>query len=113
MATPGGQAIYVAPDGVVSYTAAHSAYVPPGSTMKGFYTRTVASSCSAEQTTLLDFCSVDGADKGVYACPNPDIAATWVLVAAGRQSRASSGDCVLLEGLELRKSEVEIGAWQY
>ncbi|KAF9880691.1 hypothetical protein CkaCkLH20_01733 [Colletotrichum karsti] len=113
VSTPGGQAIYVAPDGVVSYTAAHSAYMPPGSTTKGFYAKTMASSCSAERTEMLDFLSVDGADKGLFACPNPDLAGTWVLVAAGRESRALKGDCVVLEGLELRRSEVEIGAWQY
>ncbi|QPG95080.1 hypothetical protein C2857_007595 [Epichloe festucae Fl1] len=33
---PGGQQVYVAPDGSLSYTQAHSAFVPPGSTRDGF-----------------------------------------------------------------------------
>ncbi|KAI1163486.1 hypothetical protein F5B18DRAFT_317611 [Nemania serpens] len=33
---PGGQQVYVAPDGSLSYTQAHSAYIPTGSTVDGF-----------------------------------------------------------------------------
>ncbi|KAI0097989.1 hypothetical protein GGR51DRAFT_566031 [Nemania sp. FL0031] len=33
---PGGQQVYVAPDGSLSYTQAHSAYVPEGSLVTGF-----------------------------------------------------------------------------
>ncbi|KAI3340904.1 hypothetical protein F4824DRAFT_449926 [Ustulina deusta] len=33
---PGGQQIYIAPDGSLSYTQAHSAYIPAGSTITGF-----------------------------------------------------------------------------
>ena len=33
---PGGQAIYVAPSGALSFTTAHSAYIPPGSAVTGF-----------------------------------------------------------------------------
>ncbi|KAK3207764.1 hypothetical protein GRF29_96g387428 [Pseudopithomyces chartarum] len=36
---PGGQQVYVAPDGALSYTQAHSAYVPEGSVRDG-WTRT-------------------------------------------------------------------------
>ncbi|KAI1292388.1 hypothetical protein F5Y03DRAFT_375970 [Xylaria venustula] len=33
---PGGQQVYLAPDGSLSYTQAHSAYIPPGSIVTGF-----------------------------------------------------------------------------
>ncbi|KAI1125614.1 hypothetical protein F5Y10DRAFT_226818 [Nemania abortiva] len=33
---PGGQQVYVAPDGSLSYTQAHSAYIPEGSIITGF-----------------------------------------------------------------------------
>jgi len=33
---PGGQQVYVAPDGALSYTQAHSASYPPGSQFGGF-----------------------------------------------------------------------------
>lgn len=33
---PGGQQVYVAPDGALSYTQAHSAYVPEGSVRDGW-----------------------------------------------------------------------------
>ncbi|KAI1736034.1 hypothetical protein F4680DRAFT_433192 [Xylaria scruposa] len=33
---PGGQQVYIAPDGSLSFTQAHSAYIPPGSTVTGF-----------------------------------------------------------------------------
>lgn len=85
--------------------------MPPGSTTSGFYGKVLASDCSPDVARVLDFMSADGA--GVYACPNPGEENTWLLVAAGKQSRALRGDCVLLEGLELRASEVEVGAWQY
>ncbi|KAL0942963.1 IgE-binding protein [Colletotrichum truncatum] len=114
VAVPGGQTVFIAPDGIVSYTAAHSTRIPEGSTKKGFYKKTLVSTCSAEHTQLLDFLSADNADlEGVYACPNPDLERTWLLAAAGQKSKALNGDCVRLEGLELQKSEVEIGAWQY
>ncbi|KAG6025403.1 hypothetical protein E4U41_001529 [Claviceps citrina] len=33
---PGGQQVYVAPDGSLSFTRPHSAYIPPGSNVTGF-----------------------------------------------------------------------------
>ncbi|KAI0447264.1 hypothetical protein F4803DRAFT_546478 [Xylaria telfairii] len=36
VSVPGGQQVYVAPDGTLSYTQAHSAAIPPGSTVVGF-----------------------------------------------------------------------------
>ncbi|KAI0808872.1 hypothetical protein GGR55DRAFT_189171 [Xylaria sp. FL0064] len=36
VSVPGGQQVYIAPDGSLSYTQAHSAYIPPGSIVTGF-----------------------------------------------------------------------------
>ncbi|KAI1809012.1 hypothetical protein GGS20DRAFT_468080 [Poronia punctata] len=38
---PGGQQVYLAPDGSLSFTQAHSAYIPEGSTISGFYLDTI------------------------------------------------------------------------
>ncbi|EOD48974.1 hypothetical protein GTA08_BOTSDO10587 [Neofusicoccum parvum] len=37
-AVPGGQQVYIAPDGSLSFTQAHSAYIPEGSVTDGFTT---------------------------------------------------------------------------
>ncbi|KAJ0375275.1 hypothetical protein COL26b_006486 [Colletotrichum chrysophilum] len=115
---PGGQDIYVDPEGFVDFTQAHSAGYPPNSTLQeGFYKTTAkpSSPCEAEPPTdLLDFCDPKNAtSEGVYACPYPDIAGTWVLVAGSARARARRGDCERLEGLELHESEIKLGAWQY
>ncbi|KAI0434895.1 hypothetical protein F5Y09DRAFT_295151 [Xylaria sp. FL1042] len=36
VSVPGGQQVYIAPDGTLSFTQAHSAYIPPGSIVTGF-----------------------------------------------------------------------------
>ncbi|KAF4831949.1 putative secreted protein [Colletotrichum tropicale] len=115
---PGGQNIYVDPEGFVGFTQAHSASVPANSTMmKGFHRTTAkpSSPCDAERPTdLLDFCDPkNAASKGVYACPYPDLEGTWVLVAGSARARVRRGDCERLEGLELHESEIKLGAWQY
>lgn len=43
---PGGQQVYVAPNGALSYTTAHSAYIPEGSIVTGF-NRTAAPNSDA------------------------------------------------------------------
>jgi hypothetical protein len=57
---PGGQQVYVAPDGALSYTQAHSAYIPPGSIVDGF------SRTEGEQFGNLAF------KDGLIACPTED-----------------------------------------
>ncbi|KAI1329923.1 hypothetical protein F5Y16DRAFT_416543 [Xylariaceae sp. FL0255] len=41
---PGGQALYIAPDNTLSFTAAHSAAMPQGSKTLGFYNETTGNS---------------------------------------------------------------------
>ncbi|KAF2197067.1 hypothetical protein GQ43DRAFT_403814 [Delitschia confertaspora ATCC 74209] len=54
---PGGQQVYVAPDGSLSYTAPHSAYVPEGSIRDGWY------KTEGDMFGNLKF------EKGLIACP--------------------------------------------
>ena len=54
---PGGQQVYVAPDGTVSYTTAHSAYKPDGSIVDGW------SKTEGENFGFLTF------KDGLIACP--------------------------------------------
>ena len=58
VAVPGGQRIYVAPDGQVKYSVPHANYVPNGSFVGGWYTKTVMSDC-APTTDVLDFYAVN------------------------------------------------------
>tara|TARA_R110002003_G_scaffold63_7_gene5852 strand:+ start:13686 stop:14000 length:315 start_codon:yes stop_codon:yes gene_type:complete len=57
---PGGQQVYVAPDGALSYTQAHSAYIPTGSIVDGFSREYPA---AGQQFGYLNF------DTGFVACP--------------------------------------------
>lgn len=57
---PGGQQVYVRPDGSLGYTTAHSASMPPGSTVTGF-SRTPAP--NSDQFGYLNW------DCGFLACP--------------------------------------------
>jgi hypothetical protein len=77
---PGGQEAYVAPDGALSYTQAHSAYVPEGSVRDqfsreapsgtnsfgylNFETGFVACPATAPETGYQVFGQVDGATFG-------------------------------------------------
>ncbi|KAI1111880.1 hypothetical protein F5Y14DRAFT_442982 [Nemania sp. NC0429] len=58
---PGGQQVYIAPDGSLSYTQAHSAYIPTGSTVNGFSRFT--STAFAAPTLLYS------AGRSWYLCP--------------------------------------------
>jgi hypothetical protein len=57
---PGGQQVYVAPDGALSYTGAHSAYIPTGSIVDGFSREQPS---GGSQFGTLNF------DTGFVACP--------------------------------------------
>lgn len=54
---PGGQQVYIGPDGAMSYTQAHSAYVPPGSIRDGW------SKTEGENFGNLQW------ERGLIACP--------------------------------------------
>jgi len=54
---PGGQQVYIAPDGTMSYTSPHSAYMPTGSIIDGW------NKTEGTQFGYLTF------DEGLVACP--------------------------------------------
>ncbi|KAL8923202.1 MAG: hypothetical protein Q9208_004765 [Pyrenodesmia sp. 3 TL-2023] len=70
---PGGQRIYVSPTGALSFTTAHSAFIPPGSTIETFkatpgipYNATTTGSGGAiGRFTFVGW----GATTGFLACP--------------------------------------------
>jgi len=98
---PGGQQVYVAPDGALSYTQAHSAYIPPGSVVDQF-SKTAPS--GGQSFGYLNF------ETGFVACPAAD--ATQGYQVFGQVDGATFGpDCL---GFSALTSAVDApGAWQY
>lgn len=94
---PGGQQVYVAPNGAVSYTQAHSAYAPPGSEFSGF-------SLSGDVFRFGDF--------DFYACPPADGSSDFQLYVGFQQVKDNS-DCIQID-LEITPSNTTgFAAWQY
>ncbi|KAB8446235.1 hypothetical protein FH972_025217 [Carpinus fangiana] len=70
---PGGQQIFVAPDGKLSYTQAHSANIPTGSVLTPFtYTHGAGNGSTG---------TLEGPGKGFYACPS-ETAGEYFIAAA-------------------------------
>ncbi|KAH6647904.1 hypothetical protein BKA67DRAFT_662649 [Truncatella angustata] len=113
---PGGQAIYVAPNGQVKYTQAHSAYMPQGSLLGGWFNKTVVSDC-APDTEVLDFLATDGSNRGgLMLCPGTQgfmegTGASYQLYA--NTPRFNATNCLQTVGLIQHGSAVTFGAWQY
>jgi hypothetical protein len=78
---PGGQEVYVAPDGALSYTTAHSVRKPDGSIVEGF-SKTAAA--NGESFGYLNF------DTGFVACP----ASTGYQVYGQTQDFKAKSDCL-------------------
>ncbi|KAF1937503.1 hypothetical protein EJ02DRAFT_458673 [Clathrospora elynae] len=97
---PGGQQVYVAPDGSLSYTGAHSAYIPPGSIVDKF---SIEAPTDGEAFGHLSF------DTGFIACPAG--------VGQGYQvfgqitTTKFPDDCLGFDALTIASNEP--GAWQY
>ncbi|KAK9781466.1 hypothetical protein AB5N19_05893 [Seiridium cardinale] len=113
---PGGQAIYVAPNGQIKYTQAHSAYMPTGSLVGGWFNKTVVSHCVPD-TNVLDFLATDGSNRGgVMLCPDAQsfmegTGASYQLYAMTTHFNASN--CLEAIGIVQHKSGANYGAWQY
>lgn len=113
---PGGQMIYVEPNGQVKYTPAHSGYMPSGSYVGGWYNKTVLCEC-APTAEVLDFFTTDGSNiGGVMLCP--DVQDFLTGTGASYQLYANTPEfnltnCVEALGLALQESEYDIGCWQY
>ncbi|KAF3037552.1 hypothetical protein E8E11_002763 [Didymella keratinophila] len=98
---PGGQQVYVAPDGALSYTIAHSAYIPTGSIVDEF-SKTAPS--NGNSFGYLNF------ETGFVACPVGAADAGYQVYGQTDSFEASS-DCLGFSALT--SSVDEPGAWQY
>lgn len=97
---PGGQQVYVAPDGALSYTQAHSAYIPTGSVQDQFSRDAPA---AGAQFGYLNF------ETGFVACPAGEGEGYQVF---GQVEGGSFGaDCLGFSALTVATDEA--GAWQY
>ncbi|KAI1772222.1 hypothetical protein F4818DRAFT_179904 [Hypoxylon cercidicola] len=118
---PGGQRIYVAPNGQVRFTVAHSSSMPPGAMVGGWFNKTVTSSDpgsgSGSTRYVYDFLSTDGSNAGgVKICPDvPDairaFGAGYSLYVGTRAFNQTF--CIDAVGLNLMPRNVSFGAWQY
>jgi len=105
---PGGQQIYVAPTGALSFTQAHSASIPTGSSIGPF--SVTAGTPEARYST-----SAFGA-TGFMACPdkvpNPS---SWQVFAAIQNATVPTGkvgDCLGFDALATNYTG-PVAAWQY
>ena len=113
---PGGQQVYVHPSGEVKYTQAHSAYMPIGSILGGWYNKTVVSDC-APSTQVLDFYAPDMAGAtGLVLCTDIDdfmagTGASFKLHAITPGFNVTGCEAVL--GLTMHGNAASTGCWQY
>ncbi|KAF3032133.1 hypothetical protein E8E12_003358 [Didymella heteroderae] len=98
---PGGQQVYVAPDGALSYTTAHSAFIPTGSIVDQFSKTAPA---NGNSFGYLNF------ETGFVACPVGAADAGYQVFGQTDSFKASS-DCLGFSALT--SSVDEPGAWQY
>jgi len=105
---PGGQQIYVAPDGSLSFTQAHSAAIPPGSSV-GPFSVTAGARFATYSTSAF------GA-TGFMACPNtiPN-PSTWQVFAAIHNATVPTGkvgECLGFDAIAINYTG-SVPAWQY
>ncbi|KAF2477855.1 uncharacterized protein BDR25DRAFT_4618 [Lindgomyces ingoldianus] len=96
---PGGQQVYIAPDGTMSYTAPHSAYKPEGSVVDGWSRSPVN-----DQFGYLTF------SGGLVACPVDANNKPWQ-VYGQIASVTLSPQCLGFSALTINGTEA--GAWEY
>lgn len=115
VAVPGGQLAYVASNGAVGYTQAHSALLPPGSVTEGFSWTPLHTNSVLGERGYLDFQTPGETSSGFFACPTvPDFVpgATYQIYAA--VPGLSCGNCIELgKLLTVQYKAAEFGAWQY
>ncbi|KAK6355158.1 hypothetical protein TWF696_004278 [Orbilia brochopaga] len=105
---PGGQRLYIAPDRSLSYTQAHSAFIPDGSITDGF-TRG-----EKQENTLTP---ISHGSDAFLACPTKQGAGPYqIFVGQPTDAAVPSGkasDCIpfAAEGVEFTGER--FGAWQY
>ncbi|KAF5701261.1 phytanoyl hydroxylase [Fusarium globosum] len=111
-AVPGGQFIFVAPDGIISYPPAHSALRPPGSQMGGFQRAHVISECKMPITILM--WSPENASPGLWACPTArNVPVRKEAVLKATTSTFTGSGCLTVEGIEIQTAGDKFAAWAY
>ncbi|MCJ1258986.1 hypothetical protein MMC24_006820 [Lignoscripta atroalba] len=132
---PGGQQTYVAPDGLVSYTRAHTTFMPIGSYTNGWSWTPYNSSsyhypgsgrhwyhhCPFNDTRydcdhgtgIYTFKSPDEEQGGMMACPPPASAAQNGFDIYGITPGFVREGCVRLDGLRTHPYTGLVQAWQY
>ncbi|CAM1505831.1 Fc.00g114680.m01.CDS01 [Cosmosporella sp. VM-42] len=111
---PGGQFIYVAPDGSISYPSAHSSFRPPGSQVGGFYQIQVMSDYSTPVTVLAWQSKGQDGSGGLWACPtSPGVPVSQKAVLKASMLGFVSVGCVLVDAVQIHPAGNEFGAWAY
>lgn len=103
---PGGQMVYVAPDGSLSYTVAHSASIPPGSATTTF-THT-PSNPSTGQLGTFGFTGLGA--TGFVACPLAGGSAYQVFADV---SGKDWSQCIGFDALTSDYTAAPVAAWEY
>lgn len=102
---PGGQQVYVNPEGALSFTQAHSAYIPPGSAVGPF---------KYEPGENFGHYTFNGwGASGFMACPAEDD--KWQVFAALQNATVPSGDvadCLGFSAMAVTGNQTA-AAWQY
>ncbi|KAL1793840.1 hypothetical protein ACET3X_007261 [Alternaria dauci] len=96
---PGGQQVYVAPDGALSYTVAHSAYIPEGSHVDGF-SRTAPANGNA--FGYLNF------DTGFVACPAANATDGYQVFGQVAEGATFGEECLGFSALTVAVEQPEI-----
>ncbi|KAL7941182.1 hypothetical protein V8C42DRAFT_335572 [Trichoderma barbatum] len=111
-AVPGGQFIYVAPDGAISYSSAHSALRPPGAQIGGFYSYPVPFE-HGESVNILNWRSEVGT-TGLWACPvSPGAPVAYQAVLKAATARFNNLGCLAVDGIRIQPAGSSFGAWEY
>ncbi|KAL7785875.1 hypothetical protein V8C37DRAFT_393324 [Trichoderma ceciliae] len=111
-AVPGGQFIYVAPDGSISYPSAHSSLRPPGAQVGGFYSYQISSDIG-EPVEVLSWRSNDG-QAGLWACPvSPGAPIAYQAVLKAATARFNGLGCLAVDGIRIQPAGSSFGAWEY
>ncbi|KAF5002503.1 hypothetical protein FGRMN_328 [Fusarium graminum] len=111
-AVPGGQFIFVAPDGIISYPIAHSAMRPPGSRMGGFRPAHVVAECKMPVTILV--WSPENGSPGLWACPTArNVPVTKEAVLKATTVSFKGRGCLSVDGVEIQTAGDKFAAWAY
>ncbi|KAG8424808.1 hypothetical protein J3458_001570 [Metarhizium acridum] len=101
---PGGQQAYVAPEGTISYTAPHSAYIPPGSITTGFH---------LVPTQFEGFWEFAIDSHELMACPETPGQGPWQVIVVRENSSVPSRDPTDCLKFKAYAKAVKDPVWEY